>query len=235
MAIARGGHFAIKSILKACRQVPPYIAAAILAILPGVHTLQAQQTDSVPRLTFSRTLQGSSPECIALSIDSNGKGTYDSHNLKDPPSPRPLQISPETTAHIFSLAESLDDFRRVNLESHRHVANMGLKEFTYQSGAEIHRVQFNFTENRDAQQLTEILDKISNVEEMINQLEYGMKYDHLSLPQLLAQIENGMDDHDYMEPALMIPTLEKISADSRYLHLAQTRAQDIVQRIQENK
>ncbi len=112
---------------------------------------------------------------------------------------------------------------------------MGLKEFTYQSGVEIHRVRFNFTENRDAQQLADFLDKISNVEEVISQLEYDMKYDHLSLPQVLLQIEDGMDDHDYVEPSLMIPTLEKISTNPRFLHLAQVRAEDIMKRIQENK
>ncbi len=112
---------------------------------------------------------------------------------------------------------------------------MGLKVFTYEAGTEINRVQFNYTENRAAQQLADILDKISNVEEQINQLEYDMRYDHLGLPQTLLQIQNGLYDHDYVEAALMIPTLEKISADSRYLHLAQVRAQEIVQRIQENK
>ncbi len=165
----------------------------------------------------------------------NGKGTYDSHSLTDPPSPHPIRISADTTQRIFSLADFLDDFRGLNLDSRHRVANMGLKVFTYEAGTEINRVQFNYTENRAAQQLADILDKISNVEEQINQLEYDMRYDHLGLPQTLLQIQNGLYDHDYVEAALMIPTLEKISADSRYLHLAQVRAQEIVQRIQENK
>ncbi len=170
-----------------------------------------------------------------MTVDANGKGTYDSHSLKDPPSPHPIQISADTTERLFSLADSLNDFRGLNLDSRHRVANMGLKVFTYEAGAQVYRVQFNYTENRAAQQLADILDKISNVEEQINQLEYDMKYDHLSLPQTLLQIQNGLYDHDYIEAALMVPTLEKISADPRYLHLAQARAQDIMQRIQENK
>jgi uncharacterized membrane protein YfbV (UPF0208 family) len=96
-------------------------------------------------------------------------------------------------------------------------------------------VQYNYTENHEAQQLTEILEKISNVEERIAQLEYSMKYDHLSLPQTLREIQQGLDDHNFAEAALMIPTLEKISTNPHYLHLAQSRAQAIMQRIQENK
>ncbi len=172
---------------------------------------------------------------MGLSIDANGDATYDSHKLDDPPVPRPLQISRETTARIFSLVESLNYFRSLDLDSHHKVANMGLKTFTYEAGKEINRVQYNYTENRTTQQLTETFEKIGNVEEQIGQLEYEMKYDHLSLPQTLRQIQVDMDDHNYLEAALMIPTLEKICTNPHFLHLAQSRAQEIVQRIRENK
>jgi len=170
-----------------------------------------------------------------LSIDANGQGTYDAHKLEDPPTPRALQISAATTAQIFSLVQSLHSLRSLNLDSHLKVANMGWKTLTYQDGHETNKVQYNYTENRTAQQLTDILERISNVEDRISQLEYAMKYDHLSLPQALQQIQAGMDDHLFMEANLMIPTLEKISNNPHFLHLAQSRAQDIVHRIQQNK
>jgi hypothetical protein len=172
---------------------------------------------------------------MALSIDAKGKGTYDSRKLDDPPAPRPLQISEGTTARIFSLAESLNDFRSLDLNSHHKVANMGLKTLTYEAGKDINKVQYNYTENRIAQQLTDLLEKIGNVEEQITQLEYEMKYDHLGLPEALRQIQDGLDDHNYAEAALMIPTLEKISTNPRFMHLAQARAQEIMQRIRENE
>jgi hypothetical protein len=112
---------------------------------------------------------------------------------------------------------------------------MGLKVLTYQNAGEINTVQFNYTENREAQQLTDILEKISNVEERIAQLEYAMKYDHLQLPQILSQVQDGMNNSYFVEAALMIPTLEKISADPHYLHLAQSRAREIELRIRQNK
>ena len=210
------------------------LATLFLALTAEVYTLPAQVTPAVPQVTFTKTLKGSSPEYMALTIDASGKGTYDSHKLEDPPAPRALQISAGTTARIFSLAESLNYFRFLDLDTHHKVANMGLKTLTYEAGKEINRVQYNYTENRAAQQLTEMLEKISSVEERIAQLEYAMKYDHLSLPEALRQIQDGLDDHNYVEAALMIPTLEKISTNPRYMHLAQARAQEIMQRIREN-
>ena len=203
-----------------------------MALLAGVFSLPAQMPPSLPRLTFTKTLKGGSPEYIALVIDANGVGTYDGRKLDDPSAPSPLQISPGTTARIFTLTHSLNDFRSLDLDSHHKVANMGLKTLTYEDGKESNRVQYNYTEKRAAQELTDILEKIGNVEQQIAQLEYAMRYDPLSLPQELRQIQEGLDDHEFIEAALMGPTLEKISGNPHFLHLAQSRAQEILQRIE---
>ena len=233
--IIQGGRFAITPGSTVPRLYSLCLVTAFLALLPGSGTSRAQNSPAVSRLTFTKTLKGSSPEYFALSISANGQGSYDSHKLDDPPNPRPLQISEATTSQIFSLVQSLKYLRSINLDRHLKVANMGLKTLTYQDGNETNKVQYNYTENHTAQQLTDLLERISNVEDRIGQLEYAMRYDHLSLPQVLLQIQEGMDDHLFAEPGLMIPTLEKISSNPRFLHLAQSRAQDIMQRIQQNK
>ncbi len=230
-----GGSFTITACFKVWRIHYLPVAAAFLALLWGVSTLPAQVAPSVPRITFTKTLKGSSPEYEALTLDTGGNGTFDSHKLEDPPAPHPVQISPGTTAQIFSLAESLHYFHSLDLNSRHKVANMGLKTLTYESGAETNRVEYNYTENRTAQQLTDLLEKIANVEEQISQLEYAMKYDPLGLPQILRQIQEGLDEHNYVEPALMVPTLEKISANNRFMHLAKSRAEEIMQRIQTDR
>lgn len=212
-----------------------YLGSAILVFSMGVDTLRGQVTPSVPRLTFTKTLKGSTPEYMALKIGADGKGTYESRLLTDTAVPRPLQVSPATTEQIFSLAKSLNYFQSITLNSRRKVANLGLKTLQYDAGTESHRVEYNYTENRTAQQLTDILEKIGSVEEHIGQLEYDMRYDHLGLPQTLAEIQDEMADHDLVEAELLTPTLEKISADSRFLHLAQVRAQEIMHNIQEHK
>lgn len=211
------------------------LASGLLVLLGAPFILHAQAPPTLPRIKFTKALKGSIPEFKALSVDTSGHATYESHALGDTSSPRELQISEATTARIFALAQALSNFRSLDLDSHHRVANMGLKTISYQNGEEVNKVQFNFTENRTAQHLTDIFENISNVEERINQLEYDMKYDHLDLPQALLQIQQGMSDGLFVETALMIPTLEKISTNSRFMHLAQFRAQEIMQRIQQTK
>lgn len=197
--------------------------------------IPAQVDPSVPSIGFSKTLKGGSPEYVELRIDANGRGTYQSRSSEDAVAPVSLQVSAATIAQIFSLAKSLNYFHSLNLDTHRKIADMGLKTLTYQNGNEVNKVQFNYTEKRAGQRLTDIFERISNVEERISDLEHAMKYDRLSVPEILAQIQDGLENDSFVETPLMIPTMEKISADPHLMHLAQSRAQEILKRIRQNQ
>ena len=192
--------------------------------------------DSVPpaRLTYTKVLKGSSPEYLSISVDTKGDATYEGRKLDEPPSPHPMRLSPATTSRLFQLAEALDNFQSLELESHKKVANLGLKTFTSERDGRTNRVEFNYTLHREAQALTELFEKISGVEQHIMVLEYAIKYDHLSLPKELLLIQMDLDKRALADPELMVPALEKIVRNPRFLHLAQSRAQDILQRLQNN-
>jgi hypothetical protein len=227
-----GSEIAFWSILG--RQCFFALAVGILGLASCVRGVRAQDSGPVRRLAFTRSLKGSLPEYLALSVDADGHGTYEGRKLSDAPSPRPLQISPATTQRLFSLAESLGYFRSLSLESRHKVANLGQKTLTYEAGGQVSRVQFNYAENHTAQQLVDLFERIGNVEDHIAQLEYAIKYDPLSLPQQLRQIQVELYEHNLLETQLLVPTLEKIASNPRLLHLAQSRAQEILERIHEN-
>jgi len=123
--ITQGGSFAITPGYEIRRLCSLCLAAAILALVTGVYKIPAQGVPVVSRVTFTKILKGSSPEYMALSVDANGNGMYDSHKLGDAPFPRSLQISAAITTQIFSLTHSLNYFRSLELDSHHKVANMG--------------------------------------------------------------------------------------------------------------
>jgi hypothetical protein len=228
--MTRGGNFKIvfKSILP--RQSLFFLMGGILALGMGTRSLAGP----LPRLTYTKVLKGSFPEYMSVSVDADGKGTYDGRKLDDPPNPCPLQISRATTERLFSLAEALGYFRSLQLESRHKVADMGLKTLTYEAGGQVSRVVYNYSENRTAEELSQLFDKISMVEEHIKQLDFAMKYDPLSLAQELREIQIEMNEKDLAEAELLAPTLEKIASNPRLLHLAQSRAQEILKRIQES-
>ncbi|MFB3922561.1 MAG: hypothetical protein ACE145_12620 [Terriglobia bacterium] len=177
-------------------------------------------------------MKGSSPEFLSITVDASGNATYEGRKLDEPPSPRPMKLSPATTARLFQLAEALDNFQSIELESHRKVANLGLKTFIYEQDGRTNKVEYNYTLRREAQTLADLFEKISGVEQHLTTLEHAIKYDHLSLPRELLLIQMDLDKQALADPELLVPTLEKIARNPRFLHLAQSRAQDILQRLQ---
>ncbi len=189
---------------------------------------------SVPKLTYRRVFKGSTPEYLSIRVDKNGAGEYEGRKLSDPTQPRPLKLSPDITRQLFELADRLSDFHTVDLESHRKVADLGQKTFIYEVGGQKHSAEFNYTINRDARDLSDLFEKIAMVEQHVAGLEFAIKYDHLGLPQELREIQIELDNQALADPQLLVPTLEEIARNPRFLHLAQARAQNILQRIQNN-
>jgi len=212
----------------------PAVAAAV-GCLVSLLLLSAQSASPVARLSYTKVLKGSVPEYLAITVDASGEAAYEGRKLDEPPSPRPLKLSPETARRLFQLAEKLGNFQAIDLESHRKVANLGLKTFTFERDGEKHQAEFNYTQRREAQELTDLFEKIATVEQHIVFLEYAVKYDPLSLPRELMLIQIDLDKRALVDPELMVPVLEKIARNPRFLHLAQTRAQNILERLQNNK
>jgi hypothetical protein len=197
----------------------------------STHDLAAAGMQDSAKLTYTKILKGSVPEFLQIAVDSNGEATYEARKLDEPSNIRPLKLSPATCRRLFELAAELDNFQSVDLESHKRVANLGLKTLTYQQGSQVNRAEFNYTQNRTAQEVVALFEGIASVEEHITNLEYDMKYDHLGLPRELRLIQIDLDNKALADPELMVPTLEAIANNSRFLHLAQSAAQDILRRI----
>jgi hypothetical protein len=190
----------------------------------------AAPSDTFPRITYTRTLPGSVPEYLAVVVNADGTGSYEGRLLNEPDQKRPLKLSAATTRQLFDLAGALDNFR-VPLESHKKVADLGLKTFTYERGAEKHEVEFNYTTKQTARDLTDLFERIAGVEEHLDTLQYALKYDPLSLPQELLHIQIDLERKALADPQLMVPELKEIANNPRLLHLAQVRAQDILRAV----
>ncbi len=197
--------------------------------------LYAQPAGNAATLIYTKVMKGSVPEYTAITVNSNGVGTYDGRQLNQSPRPRALKLSQSTTRKLFQMAASLGDFRSIKLESDKKVANMGLKTFVYRHDGQENKVQFNYTRNKRAEDLLTMFDGVANVEQHIGRLEFSSRYDVLGLPSALTQVEIDLDNNALVDPQLMVPILEKIAGDSQYLHIAQVRAEDIIRRIQDSK
>ncbi|MDE3180810.1 MAG: hypothetical protein KGM47_14275 [Acidobacteriota bacterium] len=208
------------------------VAVALTACVPVFAGPESGQAPTGPRLVYTKTLKGSTPEYEKIVVNYDGSGSYDGRHLMDPPNPRAFHLSSGVTQRLFTLASELHDFQNVSLESHKRVADLGLKTFKYVDGNRAYESQFNYSTDRKAAELTDLFEGLGAVERHIGALDYSMKYDRLGLPRELTLIQIDLDNKSLLDPQLMTGTLESIMQNPAYLHLAQVRAKDILKRIQ---
>ena len=185
-----------------------------------------------PRVGYSKSFPGSKPAFMSITIDTSGEAEY----KEDPKDENPLkfQLSPAETAEIFSLAEKLDHFKRP-VESGLKVANMGMKTFRFENGAEKHEVKFNYSEDLDARALADWFEKISETEQHLINLERVAKYDKLGVNQVLLQLEVSWDKKRIVAAQQMLPMLDRIAKNESFMHIARTRAAGIADSIRAAK
>jgi hypothetical protein len=220
-----------RGYLLSCR----LLVLASLGVFLATPVFSSPEGSKLPVLTYTKTMKGSVPAYEKVVVRSDGTGEYDGQSPSEAPGPRAFRLSPAVTQKLFSLASRLHEFKGVELESHKHVADLGLKTFRYEDGGEVNQVQFNYSLNRTAQELTDLFESVASVQRHILALHYAMRYDPLGLPKELDLIQVDLDNKALVDPQLMAGTLDRIIQDPRYMHLAQIRAENILQQIQDKK
>jgi hypothetical protein len=132
---------------------------------------------------------------------------------------------------MFSLAAELGNFRSVDLEVHRSIANLGQKTFRYEKDGAAYETVFNYTLNNAGSQLQQIFEGLSRQQDHMQTLERRMKYDRLGVNDALLELQADLDNKVLPEPERLLPVLEQISNDSRILDMARVRARAMTAKI----
>ncbi len=201
-----------------------------LLLLLSLPALLVSAPDSAT-LTYRRVFKSSSPEFIEIKLNENGGASYDIRQLDEPPYPQPLEIGAPLRSKTFELAAQLNYFRDLQLDIRRRIANLGEKTFRYERGGQASEVSFNYTLNATANQLMQIFEGLARQQEHLIKLQRRMKYDRLGVNEALLQFESDLNRKILPEPERLLPTLEQIANDSRFVEIARQRARTLAERI----
>jgi hypothetical protein len=182
-------------------------------------------------LTYRKVFKGSVPEFVEIKVSDSGKCSFDIRQLAEPPMPEPFDISQMLRDKMFSLAAELGNFRSVDLEVHRSIANLGQKTFRYEKDGAAYETVFNYTLNNAGSQLQQIFEGLSRQQDHMQTLERRMKYDRLGVNDALLELQADLDNKVLPEPERLLPVLEQISNDSRILDMARVRARAMTAKI----
>lgn len=206
-------------------------------LLVAVAAMAASAAPSAPapvgaKLTFRRVFKGSSPEFIEITVrEESDAAAYEIRQLDEDAGSSPFQVSAAWRTKMFDLAAQLKHFQGLDLDVHRKIANLGEKTFRWESGAEVHETKFNYTLNSAAAQLLQIFEGLARQQENVDLISRRMKYDRLGINDALLQFESDLNRSLLPEPQRVVPLLDQIAGDSRFVEIARQRARSLAERI----
>jgi hypothetical protein len=182
-------------------------------------------------ITFKKVFKTSYPEYVEIKLTESGAGTFDIRQLDEAASTQPFDIGQPIVQKVFELAGKLHDFQGVDLEVHHRLANLGEKTLRYEKGTESHEITFNYTLDPAATQLLAIFEGITRQETDLSDLQRAMHYDRLGVNDVIVQVETDFNDKLLPEPGRLLPVLDQIAADSKFIEIARQRARTLAGKI----
>jgi hypothetical protein len=183
------------------------------------------------KITFRKIFEGSLPEFVEIKVGQTSGATFDIRQLSDDPDPKPFEVGPAVRAKIFELATKLNDFNGVRIDIRKKIANLGQKTFRYERDSEVYEVSFNYTLDPTAAQLLQIFEGLSRQEWDLIFLQRQMRFDRLGVNDALLQFETDLKGRILPEPERLLPTLDQLANDPRFLDIARNRARTLAARI----
>jgi hypothetical protein len=201
------------------------------ALAPALSATNASAENASAQITFRKVFKTSYPEFVEIKINQAGTGSYDIRQLDEDPNPQPFEVSAPLAQRIFELAAKLNNFQNIDLEVHRRLANLGAKSLLYEKGAEKHETDFNYTLDDTATQLVNIFEGLARQTTDLSDLVRTMRYDHLGVNDVLLQIERDYNNKLLPEPERLLPTLDQLAGDDKFIDIARSRARSLATRI----
>jgi hypothetical protein len=195
--------------------------AVLLPLLSGAILHGADLPGAGPRLVFTKSFPGSVPAYVEISVEKNGTTVY--KEATDDNNPITIQMTQADSDAMFALAEKLEHFAHP-IEANLKVAFMGKKTFRWDDGSAGHQVEFNYSQDPNAQALLDWFERIAETERGYIELERTVKYDKLGVQNALLLLETTRDQKRLIAPEQFLPLLDRVVKNESYMHMARERA-----------
>jgi hypothetical protein len=174
-----------------------------------------------PMIFYSKKFPGSVPPYVQVTVAEDGSTVY----AEDPKDDQPLafRLSASDVKDVFATAARLDNFQK-KIESGLKVANMGLKTFRYENGAEKHEQQFNYSTDEEAKLLLDFFERIVETERHFIDMERAVKFDRIGVNQALLDMAVAFERKRIVAPEQFLPLLDRIAKNDSFVHIARERA-----------
>src|SRR5262245_11192944 len=173
-------------------------------------------------------------QCIQLDADAKGeikfkKRAAETVNL-------PMELSATAREKFLALLAATNYLDHPEtFESGRKIADLGQKRLTIEMPSGKREGQFNYSLRKDISDLSAFFESLLSQETLSFDITNAMRFERLSIPKRLDQVENELKSNRIADPERLIPLLEKIEKDSQIMNYARSQAGKLKAQIQTGK
>jgi hypothetical protein len=195
------------------------------------------QTDSPAVLTFTLDFPASQPEHYVIRVQADGKSRYESVGRISADSDETDSFAldfiatSEMRRKIFDLAAKVGYFQKDVDSHHKGMAFTGKKTLTYKDDRHSGESTYNYSSIQGVQDLTGLMQSLSETLEFGHRLQYDRQYQKLALDEELKRMEEMAHSNQLVEVASIRPILEEITADQSVINVTRARAQRLLERV----
>ena len=136
---------------------------------------------------------------------------------------------------VFELAKQSDYFQGDVEIKAKNIAKTGQKTLEYHgsaaSGPSNTSATYNYSPNKDIQQLTQLFQSVATTVDMGRRLAFDYRFDKLGLDARLHSLQELQASHFVAELQAIEPILRKIAADPNVMHVSRVAAKQLLNSI----
>jgi hypothetical protein len=210
-------------------------AALVLLATLAAYGQSAPSADPVIQVDFSNP--GLSPPQWTLTLHPDGTGHFLSQMGKVPPGglkeievpnlDQNVQVSEEFAGHLFDIAKRKNWFNS-SCESHIKVAFQGWKTFSYTGPDGRGSCTFNFSKDREIQQMGESLQAVAQTIVEGARLEILLQHDPLGLDQEMTYLTEAAGDGRAQQVCAIRSILVRLVQDDSVLERVRKEARALL-------
>lgn len=194
---------------------------------------------AIPTYSFSFERTGLPVPAYIIVVAEDGSGRYAGEEIAyqaqptDPaPAPQPFgrefTISAATATKIATLARELHNFNVTCASKAKNIADTGKKRLSYMGPDGQGSCDYNYSENKNVQALTEIFQGLAETMDQGRHLEFLHRYDRLGLDDATSQLALELTAGRALEVGTIAPVLRSIAADSEVMQRVRNRAKTLL-------
>jgi hypothetical protein len=217
----------------------PFALAALLLMASSASAQQAAAPPGADRGSVRFDFvwgEGVPWRSYSIQVQADGKTHFEgtpnpSQGGDTDPVQQDFTMSEGNRQKIFDSARKLNYFQG-DLDSHlKHIAQTGAKKLAYKSAQVQGSSTYNYSQNPDVQQLTQLFLGLATTLDYGRKLAWNYRFDKLGMDQRLRELEELQAGHQVEELSAIEPILRKIAADPSLMHISRQSAQHLLKTI----